>query len=289
MKKPLSIALFGYILFLVTEVGIVPSVAAQELFPGRHKLYLPVISTQRLISEMVDVPAGEFKMGCDPNHNGGWPCEPDALPLHKVYLYSYRIDKFEVTNRMYAQCVAADVCSAPRYDYSYTHNPYFSDPIYADFPVVYVSWYDAKNYCAWAGKRLPTEAEWEKAARGTKPRSFPWGDASLTCDLANAFVNGMCVGDTSMVGSYPLGASPYGALDMAGNVDEWVNDWYNSTYYSISPYLNPAGPLSGVYVPIRGGNFYTNYYLLTATRNFYYSPDSYNYFIGFRCADRPGD
>ena len=216
-----------------------------------------------LETEWVEVPAGEFTMGSE---NG----KDNEVPVHAVYLDAYEIGKYEVTNKEYYQCVQAGVCESP-------NNQKYSLSEYATHPVTDVNWYQARAYCQWTGARLPTEAEWEKAARGMDKRIYPWGNT-----LDRSYVNYSAGGTTTVVGSYQSGVSPYGAYDMAGNVWEWTSSLYKSYPYSFADGredLDAAG--SRV---LRGGSWFGYADPLRSARRFESYPTMSNFAGGFRCS-----
>jgi len=230
---------------------------------------------------MCQVPAGSFWMGC--NEEVDLFCDQLFLgeyPYHEVYLDAFEIDMFEVTQAQYYLCYIEGTCTQP--------GDGFDPETMGDFPVVDVSWEQSKAFCEWAGKRLCTEAEWEKAARGTDGRRYPWGNEPASCEYAvmNDQGPGCGTGATMPVGSKPTGASPFGPMDMAGNVLEWVNDYYLNTYYSTcaNGCSNPQGPdeaMPGHGRVIRGGCFYDfSQYLRTSGRC---DGRSSGLEIGFRC------
>jgi sulfatase modifying factor 1 len=200
---------------------------------------------------MVTIPAGEFLMG---NSEGNG--RADEWPQRSVYLDAFAIDQVEVTNERYMAFVTTTGHRNPP-------NPYGTGPLTSikgieRLPVVQVTWYDAKAYCSWAKKRLPTEAEWEKAARGTDGRRFPWGNNPPTPNRANYDREWADEKTLFPVGSLPEGDSPYGVKDMAGNAREWVSDWYDPDYYQHAPVRNPQGPdKKGVVRSIRGGSWHS--------------------------------
>ena len=227
--------------------------------------------------EMVLVPEGSFQMG------GGDPdAESDEKPIHAVTLNAYYIDKLEVTNARYKACVEDGACDPPLHSYFFSESPnriYYGNSQYENFPVVYVNWNMAKAYCEWRGARLPTEAQWEKAARGeADTRRYPWEGTDLTCQDANFQ---KCVNRTSEVASWQDGKSPFGAYDMAGNVWEWVADWYSANYYQNTLSRNPLGPNSGQSHVLRGGSW-AKYDVRVSNRSGV-APNSATFDIGFRC------
>ncbi len=255
-----------------TEVTA-PTRPPTEIATETISALLPEISDGKGV-EMVLVPQGDFLMGSDQG-------EPDEQPPHNLFLDAFYIDKFEVTNGLYKACVDDVRCEPPRQTYFFAESPnriYYGNSQYDNYPVVYVDWNMAKAYCEWRDARLPTEAEWEKAARGITGNTYPWGQG-LDCQKAN--YQG-CVNQTSEVGVFKNGVSPYGAYDMTGNVWEWVADWYADNYYSISPGNNPSGPISGQSRVLRGGSWPR--FDVTTYHRSNFAPTYNTFDIGFRCA-----
>lgn len=233
-------------------------------------------------AEMVLIPSGVFLMGTEDSLSS------DEQPVHFVGLVDFYIDKYEVTNAQYKKCLQEAKCEWPE------NRHLLLDESMAGHPVVNVTWDMAQNFCSWRGTRLPTEAEWEKAAGGGKGNDYPWGgkvsgkmlnfcDLNCTRDNREKGVNDKYT-YTAPVGTYPDGASPYGVLDMAGNVWEWTADWYSSRYYRVSPTENPTGPENGQYRVLRGGSWYD---LPIGTRiyeRYFRNPADRDTSIGFRCA-----
>ncbi|BFM16367.1 SUMF1/EgtB/PvdO family nonheme iron enzyme [Maricurvus nonylphenolicus] len=237
-------------------------------------------------SEMIHIPAGKFTMGC--NHDD---CVGDDVPAHKVKLKGFYIDKYEVTFRRYKLCVEKGDCSEPmiggscNWEYPAWHD---------DHPVNCVDFKQAESLCKSEGKRLPTEAEWEKAARGVDGRKFPWGSEPPTCDHVVMDPNGLekpqpgCGRGTSqpVYHGEGTGDSPYGVVGMSGNMWEWTSDNYDPEYYKNSPKSNPTGPWIGYGLKtVRGGGFTMRTPAeLTTTLRFGYSPEGEGYLLGIRCA-----
>ncbi len=235
-------------------------------------------------ASLICVPAGEFLMGAEEDDPAA---RDDEKPVHRVTLAAFWIDQTEVTNARFAACVEAGGCHERLYSPyrdgvdSRTRDDYYENPVYADYPVLIYDADEAAAYCEWAGRRLPTEAEWEKAARGSGGGLYPWGK-TLDCRQASYFE---CVSDTTRVDFPEAGRSPYGALNMSGNVWEWVADWYVEDYYRYSPAENPTGPDTGVGHVRRGGGWRSVNSDVRVTARASGNPQHYfDGQMGFRCA-----
>jgi formylglycine-generating enzyme required for sulfatase activity len=229
-----------------------------------------------------DLDGDGYGIGCaagpDCNETGA----ADERPVHRVAGSAFVIDRYEVTNGRYAACVRAGACVPPSLASSNMRPHYFDDAAFADYPVIFVSWPQAQAFCAFAGGRLPTEAEWERAAAGSEqPRTYPWGESPPDCAKAN-FAG--CVGDTDRVGRRLAGQSPYGAFDMAGNVWEWTADFYDAGYYRQGPAQDPTGPATGTLKVMRGGCWVSGESTLRTTCRKAGLPGSWAPNVGFRCA-----
>ncbi len=233
---------------------------------------------------MVLIADGSFPMGVPHGDRDGGR---DEYPRHDVFVSNFYIDKYELTNGRYLEFVKATSHRIPQNPKNATRNLWQGDTItesLTDRPVVNVDWADANAYCQWAGKRLPTEAEWEKAAKGTADRRFPWGNVEPTNKHLN--FNQQWIGEKTLmpVGSYELGKSPFGVYDMAGNVWEWVNDWYDAKYYEKSPAKNPTGPETGTKRVLRGSGWQNETPTVRIFTRVDSDPTIRNESTGFRCA-----
>ena len=303
IKRIMTIGMAVTILFLVIFVPLnsyyhfnylkLPDLRYKPMEPVEIRMQVSPVDGM----EMVYVPAGTFVMGAKLDDDEAYASEK---PAHEVYLDAYWIDRTEVTNAQYALCVSAGACEPPTafgmVKLNSNKRPwYYSNPEFDDYPVVYVDWEAAGIYCDWAGRHLPSEAEWEKAARGTDQRWYPWGNKNVAGNLVNLadrhtnyqysfrFVDDGYL-DTSPAGNYPAGASPYGAYDMAGNVWEWVADWFSRGYYASSPHDNPTGPETGIHKVLRGGCYNSSNWGIRSTMRSYLGPLYAYGYIGFRCA-----
>lgn len=251
--------------------------------------YTIVVSAEKKENPLILIPGGTFTMGTDRR-------APDEKPAHKVYLDAYYISKYEVTNAEYFEFWHSLQANNPKNTQeatqhtpeNFTHLSHIGDwperaTKFPNHPVVGVSWDDAKAYAEWKGMRLPTEAEWEKAARGYSDRTWPWGNAiepyANTSDKNDGYENRI-----APVGSFPKGKSYFGVMDMAGNVWEWTADWYSDVYYFHSPKKNPTGPTVGSWRVIRGGSWIDTLPRCSTTFRYYFYPTLKTSSVGFRVA-----
>ncbi|HKR81196.1 MAG TPA: SUMF1/EgtB/PvdO family nonheme iron enzyme [Nitrospira sp.] len=292
---PCAVIAAALLAFLLTSARDAEGANGAKPSPplARH---LAAIAGRAQPAPLVTIPAGDFTIGSkriDDDPYGLWTQFDDTeLPQQRVRLHEFAIDRDEVSLGEYLAYLArerrhpADELQKLLWHVITVHS--VSDETLARWPALYVTWHDARGFCASQGKRLPTEAEWEKAARGPDGLLFPWGDASPDAERAmfgQHHVHEIPI--LSAVDSHAGGRSPYGLHHMAGNVAEWVHDWFGLDYYAYMPRENPAGPASGRYKGVRGGSWKSNIIMLrTATRSGF-SPDQRSPTIGFRCAQSP--
>jgi formylglycine-generating enzyme required for sulfatase activity len=297
---PRRVAAIGGILFIAGLLAVVlfyqPGVLREKPTPTPIATQGPVPVQAEVwedSSVMVHVPAGDFYMGSRDSDDAN--ADNDEKPMHSVHLDDFWIDQSEVTNEQFARFLNEEGnqeedgvswvnVEDEESNIIYEEGQYRPRNGYEDHPVTHVSWYGAQSYCQWAGKRLPTEAEWEKAARGTDGKIWPWGN-DWDEDKVNAKDAGP--GHTTAVGSYPDGASPYGCMDMAGNAWEWVADWYQRDYYQAAPDHNPQGPNQGASRSVRGGSWALPQGLNRCASRFGFLPWVRRDDLGFRCASTP--
>ena len=248
----------------------------QQRIPQSHKRSHPKTASGQVHEQsMALVPAGEFTMGSSIG-------DPDELPVRKVYVDAFFMDKYQTSVGKYGSFLEATSHEAPA-DWDIMNKP-----MHQKRPVINVDWADADAYCKWAGKRLPTEAEWEKAARGTDGRIYPWGNQLPTdfhANMKKEVWNNHVV--LTPVGMFEGGKSPYGLYDMAGNVWEWVSDWYGQDYYKTGSLRNPTGPPTGNYKVVRGGSWGSSPKDLRSADRESRLPPFGGLGTGFRCAKTP--
>lgn len=255
-------------LSIKTEAKVVEAAAAQDF-----SMYKTLVGDDG--REMVQISEGPFVMGSRDNDS-----DPDEKPEHQVYLKAYFFDKNEVTQYAYDR-FAKMTKRAKRKIEVFEDDP--AKLLKPEHPMIAVTWEDAEAYCKWAGKRLPTEAEWEKAARGEGKRRYPWGD-EFVVGYANIDGNEDAFRYLAPPGSFESGRSPYGIYDMTGNVGEWVSDFYDENYYRKSPYRDPKGPEQGDQHVIRGGSWRETKRNVRASKRFQAKPWRHDVTVGFRCA-----
>ena len=251
-------------IYLVSPISLFRA----EAIPGS------AISAIRDSVEMRLIESDDFLMGSKSGEG-----RADERPQRKVYVDKYSIDIYEVTNERYLKFIHDTERKEP--PNSYGNTLLSEQPGISQLPVVQVTWYDAVDYCRWTGKRLPTEAEWEKAGRGKRPIKYPWGDSQPDSEKLNYNEEKM---KTMAVGSYEKGKSDYGIYDLSGNASEWVHDWHFPEYYLFSPKENPQGPEKGQYKIIRGGNWRNSIEYVDLTYRNATTPRMRNTGVGFRCA-----